>query len=73
MPKTDLIEVDKVLKDKVEKSFFVFNRDHHKWYYLSEQRNDEPFIFATWVSESNGETYAGIQTGFACSLRTLKI
>ncbi|KAF2181560.1 hypothetical protein K469DRAFT_692027 [Zopfia rhizophila CBS 207.26] len=56
--KDDLIEVDKVLQDKVEKSYFLFHRDYHKWFYLADQRSDEVAIFPTWVSESTGD-FAG--------------
>ncbi|KAF2810716.1 uncharacterized protein BDZ99DRAFT_462061 [Mytilinidion resinicola] len=56
--KTDLIEVDKVLQDKVEKSYFLFHRDYHKWYYLANQRSDEVFLFPTWTSKSDGGEHA---------------
>lgn len=62
--KDDLIEVDKVLKDKVEKSYYVFHRDYHKWYSLADQRCDEVVIFPTWTSETNREVFAGMHFCF---------
>jgi hypothetical protein len=53
--KQDLIEVDKVLPDKVEKAYFLFYRDYHLWYYLSGQRSDEVAVFPTWTSEAGGD------------------
>ncbi|KAL2131081.1 hypothetical protein VTI74DRAFT_5577 [Chaetomium olivicolor] len=53
--KQDLIEVDKVLPDKVEKSYFLFYRDYHRWYSLSGQRSDEVAVFPTWTSEPGGD------------------
>ncbi|KAI0415003.1 hypothetical protein F5X98DRAFT_232502 [Xylaria grammica] len=50
--KDDLIEVDKVLSDKVEKSYFLFHKEYHSWYYISGQRTDEVAIFPTWLSDS---------------------
>ena len=58
VPKKDLIEVDKVLSDKVEKSYFMFYQDYHGWYYLSEQRSDEVAVFPTWTSMPEGD-FAG--------------
>ncbi|KAK3338669.1 hypothetical protein B0T25DRAFT_636407 [Lasiosphaeria hispida] len=52
----DLIEVDKVLPDKVEKAYFMFYRDYHRWYYLSDQTSDEVAVFPTWTSESGGDS-----------------
>ena len=32
----DLIEVDKVLSDKIEKAYYVKYRPYYQWYYMSE-------------------------------------
>ncbi|KAF2114037.1 hypothetical protein BDV96DRAFT_647525 [Lophiotrema nucula] len=53
--KTDLVEVDKILSDKVEKGFHIHHRDWHRWYYLSEQTPDELALFKSWVPETPGE------------------
>ncbi|TPX09380.1 uncharacterized protein E0L32_009424 [Thyridium curvatum] len=58
VPKKDLIEVHKVRSDKVEKSYFLFHRDYHRWYYLSGQRKEEVAIFPTWQSDSRDD-FAG--------------
>lgn len=55
----DLIEVDKVLPDKVEKSHFLFHRDYHRWFSLSNQQSDEVAIFITWTSDSDDPALAG--------------
>lgn len=54
VPAEDLIEVDKVLPDKVEKSWFMFYRGYHRWYTLAGQRSDEVAVFPTWTSEPMG-------------------
>lgn len=55
----DLIEVDKVLSDKVEKSYFLFHRDYHRWYSLHNQRSDEVVMFLTWCMDSDDSETAG--------------
>ncbi|KAK0615088.1 hypothetical protein B0T17DRAFT_510897 [Bombardia bombarda] len=55
VPKDDLIEVDKVLPDKVEKSYFLFHRDYHRWYSLSAQTSEEVAVLPTWTSEPGGD------------------
>jgi hypothetical protein len=55
--KDDLVEVDKVLSDKVERSYFLFHKNYHQWYYLSSQRNNEVAIFPTWSSVT-GDSFA---------------
>lgn len=44
-----------MLPDKVEKSYFLFHRDYHRWYSLSGQRNDEVVVFPTWTTEPGGD------------------
>lgn len=48
--KSDLIEVEKVVPDKVEKAYYVMHQDHHSWFYMSNQTPDEPIMFVTWCS-----------------------
>lgn len=55
----DLIEVDKVLPDKVEKSYFLHYRDYHRWHSLRNQRLDEVAMFITWRSDLAGQKFAG--------------
>ncbi|KAH8591411.1 hypothetical protein B0O99DRAFT_690768 [Bisporella sp. PMI_857] len=49
----DLVEVDKVLPNKVEHSFYLKYRDYHKWFMLSNQQPDEVIFFNTWDSVMN--------------------
>ncbi|KUJ16721.1 uncharacterized protein LY89DRAFT_645599 [Mollisia scopiformis] len=46
--KEDLIEVEKVLPDKVERAYFVKYQAYHRWYYLSEQSPKDVAMFVTW-------------------------
>lgn len=46
--KKDLVEVDKVLPDKVEKAFFLYYRKDQKWFYLPDQEPNEVAFFVTW-------------------------
>lgn len=55
--KEDLLEVDKVLPDKVEKAYYVLHRGHHRWYYMSHQTPEDVALFMTWSSE-NDDTIA---------------
>ena len=50
----DLLEVDKVLPDKIEKAYYVIHRPYHKWYWMSDQTPDEPALFKTWTSSCDG-------------------
>lgn len=56
--KEDLLEVDKVLPDKVEKAYYLLHRGHHKWYYMSHQTPEDVALFMTWSSQ-NEDTIAG--------------
>jgi hypothetical protein len=58
IPKADLVEVDKVLPDKVEKAYFIHHRPYHRWLFLSDQEPDELLIFASWTPET-GTEFAG--------------
>ncbi len=49
------MEVDKVLPDKVEKHFFLLHREHHKWYWMSNQEPDEVLLFLSWTPEGHCE------------------
>lgn len=51
----DLIEVDKVLPDKIEKAYYVRHRPYHQWYYMSDQTRDDLALFKTWDSERHGQ------------------
>ncbi|KAI0101400.1 hypothetical protein GGR51DRAFT_336070 [Nemania sp. FL0031] len=53
--KDDLIEVDQVMRDKVNKTAYVYYHPDQKWYWLSNQRSDEIIMFPTWVAETNDE------------------
>ena len=49
----DLIEVDKVLSDKIEKAYYVKYLPYHQWYYMSEQKKEDLALFKTQDSERN--------------------
>ncbi|KAF2191376.1 hypothetical protein K469DRAFT_370108 [Zopfia rhizophila CBS 207.26] len=46
----DLLEEDKVHPTHWEEGLYLLHRDHHKWYWLSEQTRDEVAMFLTWDS-----------------------
>ena len=59
--KQELIEVDKVLPDKVEKAFFInYNKDQ-EWYYLSQQAPDEVTLFVSWRPEGDEDIAGGLK------------
>jgi hypothetical protein len=67
--KADLIEVDKVLPDKVEKAFFLYHRQDQKWFYLPDQEPDEVALFITWRPDEE-PLMAGKFRTFAMRFRT---
>lgn len=52
----DLVEVDKISRDSVEFGFRVKNqiRPDQRWYWLSNQRPDEPVAFVSWDPKDTG-------------------
>lgn len=56
--KADMVEADQVMREKVNKTAFVYYRPDQRWYWLSEQSPDEIIIFPTWRGEGDAE-YAG--------------
>jgi hypothetical protein len=58
--KHDLIEADQIWPDKVNQTDYIYHRQNHKWYWLSNQTPDEIVLFATWNPNSN-ERFAGPQ------------
>ena len=68
--KPDLVEVDKVLPDKVEKHFFLIYREYHKWHWISNQEADEVILFLSWTPEGDRET-AGMFITFALRVTLL--
>ncbi|KAL8792442.1 MAG: hypothetical protein Q9195_004975 [Heterodermia aff. obscurata] len=57
--KSDLVEVDEVLPDKLNKTFYVYQNSAQRWYWLSSQSPSEMAIFITWTPETDSE-YAGM-------------
>ncbi|KAJ8132087.1 hypothetical protein O1611_g1535 [Lasiodiplodia mahajangana] len=51
--KDDLIEADQVMRDKVNKTAYVYYHPDQRWYWLSNQRPDEIIMFPTWAAESD--------------------
>lgn len=56
--KDDLMEVDKILADRVEKGYFLLHRENHQWHTLSSQAADEVAIFKSWSGDLS-EMFAG--------------
>jgi len=50
VPKSDLVEADKVHEDHLEEGYYVKYNPVHQWYWLSQQRSDEVAMFVTWDS-----------------------
>lgn len=55
---SDLMEVEKVLIDKVERNYYVKNKPYHEYYYMSDQSPDHVTIFTT-CDQMKGEYTAG--------------
>lgn len=51
----DFREVDKVHDDYVGENNYLQYREDQQWYYLAQQRVNEPAIFVTWDSEFSGD------------------
>ena len=51
MPKSDLVEADKIHHDHLEEGYYVKYNPAHQWYWLSEQKSNEVALFVTWDSE----------------------
>ena len=52
----DLMEVEKVLPDKVERNYYVKYQPYHKYFYMSDQGPDDVAIFTTWDSRKGDRT-----------------
>lgn len=55
---SDLMEVEKVPPDKVERNYYVKHQPYHKYYYMSDQSPDYVAIFTMW-DQMKGEYTAG--------------
>ncbi|KAF1954824.1 hypothetical protein CC80DRAFT_550002 [Byssothecium circinans] len=53
----DLVRCDKIRPEYVSEGLYLKYKPYHKWYWLSSQTRDEPFLFITWDSQA-GETPA---------------
>jgi hypothetical protein len=51
VPKSDLVEADKIHHDHLEEGYYVKYNPAHQWYWLSEQKSNEVALFVTWDSE----------------------
>jgi len=54
----DLVEVEKIIPDKIERAYYLLHRTHTKWYYMSDQTEQDVAIFTTWDCEML-ENFAG--------------
>lgn len=54
----DLLEVKKIMPDRIEENLYLRFRSYHKWYWLSEQKPDEVYLFTSWNSTKHS-TCAG--------------
>ena len=70
--KRELIEVDKVLPDKVEQAFFIHHNKDQKWYYLSRQAPEEVTLFVSWRPEGDGDIAGGLAI-FLLGIRKRKL
>ncbi|KAL6828082.1 hypothetical protein V8C40DRAFT_274522 [Trichoderma camerunense] len=52
----DLLEVEKVLPDKVERNFYLKYKPYHKWFYMSDQGPEDVAIFTSWEEKNGSET-----------------
>jgi hypothetical protein len=66
--KDDLLEVEKILPDKVERAYYLKHRDHHKYYYMSKMEPEDVAIFITWDNLTDSTT-AGMKP-YASSHKT---
>lgn len=57
--KRDLIEVDQIMPDIVNKTAFLCYCPSQKYYWLAEQRPEEVAIFATWAPPAEAD-HAGV-------------
>ena len=50
--KTDDLEpLDVIFQDKIDEGIRSYHSPKHKWYWLSDQQEDEVFVFRTSASE----------------------
>lgn len=54
----DLMEVEKVLPDKVERNYYVKYQPYHEYFFMSEQGPEDVALFTTWDIEKS-EIVAG--------------
>lgn len=60
----DLLEVEKVLPDKVERNFYVKYKPYHKWFYMSDQGPEDVAIFTSWEEKNGSETAGQVLTSY---------
>lgn len=56
MLQQDLMEVEKVLPDKVERAYYVKYRPYHRYFYMSNQGPDDVALFTTWDLKKGDHT-----------------
>lgn len=44
----DIVEVDKVSPQLIEMGYFLKYRPYHRWYWMPQQKSDEPVLFVSW-------------------------
>lgn len=71
MKQEDLVEVEKVLPDKVERAYYLKHRDYHEWFYMSDQSPDDVAIFTTW-DNSKGDDVAGTIASISIAKKILR-
>ncbi|KAK4176445.1 hydroxylase/desaturase CTB9 [Triangularia setosa] len=52
----DLIEVEKVLPDKIERGYYVKYQSYHKYFYMSDQGPENVALFTTWDIKQGDRT-----------------
>jgi hypothetical protein len=51
---SDVIRIDKVLPIALEEETRLFFKEHHKWFWRSQQRQEKLSLFVEWDSLSDG-------------------
>jgi hypothetical protein len=50
----DLVECDKIHTDYIGEGLYLQYQPSQRWYWLSAQRKEEPVMFVTWDSLTDG-------------------
>jgi hypothetical protein len=48
--RSDIVAYDKIVEDRDAENAYLLYRDSHQWYWMPEQKTDEPAMFVVWDS-----------------------